>query len=107
MGKRKRKLSLQALRVLHCLFQHTNNATCGADLIKELNIFSGTIYPILLRLEKNGFVESKWEIETPSMLGRPRRRLYTITGDGIRAAQDATAEFNIAMQSTIACEAAI
>ncbi|MEM9949351.1 MAG: PadR family transcriptional regulator [Cyanobacteria bacterium P01_D01_bin.36] len=55
---------------------------------------SGTIYPILLRLEKNGFVESKWEVEDPSSLKRPRRRLYRITGAGSKAAQDALAEFN-------------
>lgn len=94
MGKRKRKLSLQALRVLHYLFQNPSKHPCGADFIKNLGLSSGTIYPILLRLEKSGFVESEWEVEEASSLGRPRRRLYKITGTGIKAAQDAMAEFN-------------
>lgn len=94
MGKRKRNLSLQALRILHYLFQNPGKPSCGADLIKSLNISSGTMYPILLRLEKNNFVESKWEVEDASALGRPRRRLYKITGSGIKAAQNALAEFN-------------
>ena len=94
MGKRKRKLSLQALRILNYLFQNPAKEICGADIIKELNIASGSLYPILLRLESQDFDESEWETEDPSALKRPRRRLYKITGAGIKAAQDAVAEFN-------------
>ena len=105
MEKRKRKLSLQALRVLHYLFQNPGAATCGADLIKNLNMPSGTIYPILLRLEEKGFVSSTWEVEDPSVLERPRRRLYKITGTGVKAAQDAVAEFNTkALKPGVVCE---
>lgn len=93
MGKRKRKLSLQALRVLNLLTQNPGATLCGANLIKELKISSGSIYPILLRLEKNGLVRSSWETESASSLGRPRRRLYEVTGKGVKAAEKALAEF--------------
>lgn len=94
MGERKRKLSLQALRILHFLYQNPGQDSCGADLTKKLDISSGTMYPILLKLEAKGFVSSKWETEDASLLGRPRKRLYSITGAGTKAAQDALAEFD-------------
>ncbi|HEU4944867.1 MAG TPA: helix-turn-helix transcriptional regulator, partial [Solirubrobacterales bacterium] len=52
---------------------------------------SGTVYPILRRLEGEGFVKSHWaEVESGSQ--RRRRRYYELTGEGRRAAQAATAE---------------
>ena len=100
MGKkrRKRKLSLQALRILYFLFQNPSKEICGADMIKELDIASGSLYPILLRLEGQEFVESDWETVDPSEVKRPRRRLYKITSIGIKAAQEAVAEFNTATE---------
>ena len=85
---------MQTLRVLHFLLQNPSETNCGASLIKNLCTSSGTIYPILLRLEKDGFVKSAWETEDPSVLGRPRRRLYKITGTGAKVTQDALSEFN-------------
>jgi PadR family transcriptional regulator, regulatory protein PadR len=41
---------------------------------------SGTVYPILDRLERAGWVIGEWEAEQPA--GRPRRRSYRLTGAG-------------------------
>jgi PadR family transcriptional regulator, regulatory protein PadR len=41
----------------------------------------GTLYKALGRLEELGFVATRWE-ETPAIPGRPRRRLYELTGEG-------------------------
>ena len=44
---------------------------------------SGTVYPILRRLEVAGFVESSWEDDTRAKKNsRPRRRNYQLTRDG-------------------------
>ncbi len=43
---------------------------------------TGTIYPILARLEAAGWVVSDWEAIDPAEEGRPRRRLYYLTGAG-------------------------
>jgi DNA-binding PadR family transcriptional regulator len=43
----------------------------------------GTLYKALGRMEKAGFLESRWE--DPNIAadeGRPRRRLYRVTADG-------------------------
>ena len=50
------------------------------DLSKETELSSGTLYPILVRLEERGFLESKWE-SAPEP-GRPPRHLYRLTAKG-------------------------
>lgn len=44
----------------------------------------GTLYKALGRLEAFGLVTSRWE-DAPAVDGRPRRRLYELTGEGARA----------------------
>jgi DNA-binding PadR family transcriptional regulator len=49
----------------------------------------GTLYKALDRLEKAGFVQSRWEDpEAAASEGRPRRRLYQLTGLGERVATE-------------------
>lgn len=60
----------------------------GLDLIRETGLPSGTVYPILARLEDAEWVVSRWD-ESPSR--GPRRRLYTLTPEGVREAQGAAA----------------
>ena len=49
----------------------------------------GTLYKALGRLEDFGLLSSRWEDAAPE--GRPRRRLYELTGQGVRAAEQARA----------------
>ncbi|MCA1708308.1 MAG: PadR family transcriptional regulator [Actinobacteria bacterium] len=56
----------------------------GFELSKITGLKSGTLYPILARLESAGWLCSGWESsDTP---GRPRRRYYRLTGVGAAAA---------------------
>ena len=50
----------------------------------------GTLYKALSRLEHQGLLESRWEEIDPAEAGRPRRRLYRVTG-GAAAALAASA----------------
>ena len=45
----------------------------------------GTLYKALGRLEQFGLLTSRWE-EAAAAEGRPRRRLYELTGQGARVA---------------------
>jgi PadR family transcriptional regulator len=45
----------------------------------------GTLYKALHRLEDRGLLSSEWEAESRTG-GRPRRRLYRLTGDGLTIA---------------------
>ena len=46
----------------------------------------GTLYKALARLEEFGLLTSRWEDATAAE-GRPRRRLYELTGRGARVAE--------------------
>jgi PadR family transcriptional regulator PadR len=52
----------------------------GYRLCEGAGLGSGTVYPILERLERAGWIEGRWETGTP--VDRPRRRLYRITTTG-------------------------
>jgi PadR family transcriptional regulator PadR len=87
MGRQQPRLTAQTFKVLGVLMSRAQNETSGAEVARETKLASGTLYPILLRLEKAGWVESHWEIGDPRELGRPRRRFYQITGEGAKGAQ--------------------
>jgi hypothetical protein len=52
---------------------------------------SGTVHPILARLETVGWLESRWEEIDPRVEGRPARRYYRLTSDGMELARTALA----------------
>tara|TARA_R100001129_G_scaffold181297_3_gene160393 strand:- start:176 stop:487 length:312 start_codon:yes stop_codon:yes gene_type:complete len=66
-----------------------STATWGLRVVAESGRPAGTVYPILERLERLGWVASEWEAETER--SGPRRRLYSFTADGAAAAQSAVA----------------
>ncbi len=76
------RMSLQSLKVLRAFIADPMRQLSGADIAKMTRLASGTLYPILFRLETAGWLKSAWEKVDPSEVGRPRRRLYTLTGVG-------------------------
>jgi len=61
----------------------------------------GTLYRALARLEQMGLMSSAWEDpQIAADAGRPRRRLYSITEDGLRAAAKTDAGAQDARQGT-------
>lgn len=55
----------------------------GFDIIEAMGLPSGTVYPILRRLEDAGLVRSRWENESRAHAeGRPPRRIYALTAAG-------------------------
>ncbi|MET8848468.1 helix-turn-helix transcriptional regulator [Amycolatopsis sp. NPDC004625] len=55
----------------------------GLELSAATQLPSGTLHPILARLESLGWLESHWENADPRAEGRPRRRYYKLSPDGI------------------------
>lgn len=73
-------LSFNAALVLQGM---TRGHRYGFELMKVTGLPSGTVYPILARLEATGLVRSRWENEERAHgEGRPRRRYYETTGAG-------------------------
>ena len=57
----------------------------GYDLMKAARLPSGTLYPLLARLEQQKLVSSAWE--TPQEEGQRPRKYYQLTAEGIRTAR--------------------
>ncbi|HEV2701021.1 MAG TPA: helix-turn-helix transcriptional regulator [Steroidobacteraceae bacterium] len=95
MGKQSKdvRMSLQTLRVLEAFLENPTLELAGADVQKRGQLASGTLYPILLRLEAAGWFVSRWETVDPSQVGRPRRRLYRLTPSGLARASEVFASF--------------
>ena len=64
----------------------------------------GTLYKALGRLEEFGLLSSRWEDGAPE--GRPRRRLYELTGEGERVAERVRAAAPTAPRRRVSAEPA-
>ena len=74
------KLSLGTVIILHAL---ARGLSYGFDIMEETGLASGTIYPVLEKLERLGYTVSRWE--DPAIARdekRPPRRYYEITDEG-------------------------
>jgi DNA-binding PadR family transcriptional regulator len=84
-------LTYPSALVLHAL---ANGYTYGFDIMEATGLASGTVYPLLRRLEGMACVESRWESETTAARdGRPARRYYRITREGRALLARAQARF--------------
>lgn len=77
--------------VLTCLIGAAD-ATWGLLIIRDSGRPAGTVYPLLERLERSGWVESEWD-DDDTRTG-PRRRLYRLTSDGAEAARATIKKFS-------------
>jgi len=73
----------------------------GAEIARATGLASGTLYPILFRLEKSGWFKSHWEEVSPSEVKRPRRRLYVVTALGEAEAWTAFREVTLDMREPL------
>ena len=84
-----RRLSITAVCVLQAIadgFQY------GFDVIDQTGLPSGTVYPALGRLERDGLVRSAWENDADAHAeGRPARRYYKLTAPGVKSLSESAA----------------
>ena len=90
------RMSGPTLRVLKLLLEKPREGRSGAEISRSLGISSGTLYPLLARLESAKWLNSEWEDVDPAAAGRPRRRFYKLTGQGQTHASRALAELQTA-----------
>ncbi len=71
-----------------------DGTTYGLDLVARTGLPSGTVYPTLGRLRRNGFIEGRWEDATIAAdENRPRRKYYRLTPSGAAALAEGLAHF--------------
>lgn len=77
-----RELSMAALRVIRALISNTAEPHYGLALASQSGVKAGALYPILARLESDGWITGFWEQIDEHAAGRRRRRYYTLTAAG-------------------------
>jgi len=81
------KLTGPLERVLRVLVADPSAQHYGYDLMKAARLPSGTLYPMLARLQQEGLVDSEWEEPRQDAGGRPPRKYYRLTAEGARVAR--------------------
>lgn len=77
---RSRALSPIARNILSLLADTGEGWSHGYDLCRQAGVKSGTLYPLLIRLETQGYLEAQWH--PPAEPGRPPRHAYRLTAAG-------------------------
>ena len=85
------RLTLQVQVTLRALLAEPDQELYGLELVDATGLPPGTIYPIMARLEEAGWVSSRWEEIDQHLEGRPRRRYYRLSSEGVEQARSALA----------------
>ncbi|GAA0651228.1 hypothetical protein GCM10010174_88670 [Kutzneria viridogrisea] len=82
-------MTVQTQAVLHALLAAPDTELYGLKIAELTNLLPGTTYPILVRLQRAGWIADRWETINPHDEQRPRRRYYKLTDDGAKQARAA------------------
>jgi DNA-binding PadR family transcriptional regulator len=85
------RMTIPTQRVLEALLDDPQRELYGLEIGEAAGLRSGTVHPILARLEGYGWLTSRWEDIDATAEGRPARRYYSLTADGVQAARAALA----------------
>lgn len=82
---RSRNVSTQTKSLLLALVRTPSAWLHGYALSQLTGLKSGTLYPLLMRLNDQGYLESDWQ--SSDQPGRPPRHVYRLTPSGIALAR--------------------
>ncbi|MEU9887942.1 PadR family transcriptional regulator [Sphaerisporangium sp. NPDC051011] len=81
------RLTRPTAAVLAALLADPTRELYGLQLMASTGLDSGTLYPMLRRLESRGWLTSRLEDLDPREEGRPRRCYFRLTPDGAEQAR--------------------
>ena len=85
-------MTLATQAVLRALLEDPATERYGLELSAATGLPTGTLHPIMARLEGLQWVDSAWEHVDPQKVGRPRRRYYRLNERGLALARVSLAE---------------
>jgi PadR family transcriptional regulator, regulatory protein PadR len=89
MSKGLSRTSTRVAVLEHLLRRSGGGGVFGTEIMDSTGLRSGTVYPILARLEEMGWVVSSWEDQAVAAAQkRPARRYYRLTGLGEASARE-------------------
>jgi PadR family transcriptional regulator PadR len=77
--------------VLQALLTEADRELSGLQIAAATGLRSGAVHPVLARLERMDWAQSRWEDIDPHTEGRPARRHYQLTAVGVPRASHALA----------------
>ncbi|MFF3852869.1 PadR family transcriptional regulator [Micromonospora sp. NPDC002575] len=81
------RMTLATQAVLRVFLEDPLKPRYGFEVAREAGIATGSLYPILARLEQVEWLESAWEEHEAVEPGRPRRRYYQLSSHGAASAR--------------------
>ena len=100
------RMTIPTQLVLRALLAEPARELYGLQICAAAGLPSGTIHPILARLEhEDGWLTSRWEDIKPEDEGRPRRRYYRLAEGGAERARIALAQAATSAGTTIGLRA--
>src|SRR5699024_2111474 len=88
------RVTVNVAKVLRVFLADPAQHRFGYDLMKQTNLPSGSLYPVLARLERSGWIIGEFEQINERDEERPARRLYRFTPEGRERGQLALAELH-------------
>jgi PadR family transcriptional regulator PadR len=83
------RMTASVLKVMSAFLADLGADRHGLDLMQDTGLASGTLYPILIRLQRAGWIARDWERIDPIAEHRPARRCYRMTPNGVITARRA------------------
>lgn len=85
-------MSIATLKVLAEMLKNPYGQHYGLEIARATKLPSGSLYPILARLEQHGWLTGAWEDIDPVIEGRRPRRYYVFSNTGLKEARDRVTE---------------
>jgi DNA-binding PadR family transcriptional regulator len=83
------RLTAATVAVLRALLEEPTREMYGLQVCAAAGLPTGTVHPILARLERMEWLTSTWELVDARVEGRPRRRYYKLSERGVMRARAA------------------
>ena len=98
---RKRRISDETAAVLQLFLSAPAQPRYGREIVALAGLKSGSLYPMLRRLEEREVLQSKWEdLEKAVDAGRRPRRLYWLRGDRTEEALEMLSDWQKAQRKS-------
>lgn len=86
------RITLHVQLVLRAMLQDPDREMYGLQLCAATGLASATVYPLLIRLARIGWLDARWEEGWEGAAhGRPQRHYYRLTPAGVEQARRALA----------------
>lgn len=94
MARKPRRISDETATVLRLFLDEPTTERFGREIIKNTGLKSGSLYPILSRMQDMGLLTSTWEEEDAAAAAQRRpRRLYRLDPTNAQQAETALDEW--------------